>query len=124
MRLALSQTPNLQVIVMKVVRSEDAGDPGYPSRHQFARLGATLGAAAIGLSTLVAGCKKETRTAGLPLVEPKQTSSVLRSSSATSMPPVDVRLGGDMAVEPLPQAPGDPKVEPDPNPPGGIKASP
>lgn len=93
---------------MKVTKSGKNPEPKYPSSRQMTRL---LGTAVVGLAS----------------------ATVFAADQATpppppGAPPANVRLDGDIAVEPRPQPPTPPRTvgkiaaEPRVQPPGGIKA--
>lgn len=105
---------------MKVKKNDKLPDPQYPTRRQFLEYKALLGVAAIGLST-VTGLSAPVRTAGVPLppggikgpkeqvAEPRpvETNCPIKEAS-------DVRLRGDIAVEPKTQLLGIPPIAPSP----------
>jgi nucleoid-associated protein YgaU len=98
---------------MKVRRDGTAGEPKYPSRTQLADYKRVLGVAAIGLGAVAAWGEPQ-RTAGVPVrtggkivSEPKDAGT----GANVKQPGQPPRLGGDIAVVPLP---GAPPVEPRP----------
>ena len=76
---------------MQVKRSPGQTTPGYPTKRELLSRGFILGAAAVTLGTLAAGCThhrptggaipiepRMTRTAGLPAAEPRVDSYVVQ----------------------------------------------
>jgi len=103
---------------MKVQKNAKRPDPQYPTRRQFSEYKALLGVAAIGLSA-VTGLSAPVRTGGVPRLpgsaaNPKEQVSEPRPVE-TNCPleqACDLRLRGDIAVEPKPQLLGVPPIAP------------
>jgi hypothetical protein len=104
---------------MKVQKNANRPDPQYPTRRQFLEYKTLLGVAAIGLSA-VTGLSAPVRTGGVPKLpgrsaNPKEQVSEPRPVE-TNCPleqSTDVRLRGDIAVEPkVTKLPGAPPIVP------------
>jgi hypothetical protein len=105
---------------MKVQKNANRPAPQYPTRRQFSEYKALLGVAAIGLSA-VTGLSAPVRTAGVPLPPgsikgPKEQVSKPRpvETNCPIKEAPDVRLRGDIAVEPKSQLLGVPPIAPPP----------
>ena len=102
---------------MKVKKSTKSVEPRYPSARQFAEYKKMFGVAAIGLSALTVGADAP-RTLGVPMppkgrssVEPTNATPSACTTNAPSPASKNVRLRGDIAVEPV-ALPGEMPVMP------------
>jgi hypothetical protein len=97
---------------MKVKKSRHFPEPEYPSRRQFMRYGAIIGAAALGVSAMASGC----RTKGvIRTIDPSRSKSSTDQTNAvpTKQTLPDTRLRGDIAVDPTNASPPEPPPMPD-----------